>query len=312
MNQTSETKVQQDNQIILYKEIKTVITTRTIITTVVCEKINKNNNTTESIVLSTNNKHENLNKNTEIRNLSVNEINILQEKNELDAYNQTARTSNEIEVNSANLTSINRNDVQTNLEIIDDLRNEQHQQKPSTSNNKKSTKKTQISKKINQNQNKQIEKSSNLDESIIFILDQEEEILPPAPPSFNIITFTTSTSNNKLITTNHENTSVGPLNSSMSCTSNPVNDLIVSPITKSDFINSIEKKNKCKKLEVKIKRLLPIDFERFLEKQNKKKQNNQAKTDLSSLIMTNLAKKNNPSNKHDIKESFVKLKRMQM
>jgi len=311
VNETSsETKVQQDNQIILYKEIKTVITTRTIITTVVCEKINKNNNMTEFIVLSTNNKYENVNKNTEIRNLSENEINILQDKNELDVHNQTARTSNEIEVNSANFTSMNTNDVLTNLEIIDDLRNEQqlisndqHQQKPSTSNKKKSTKKSQISKKINQNENKQKEKSSNLDESIIFILDKEEEIPQPPPPSLI---------DDKSVTINHGNTSVGPLNSSMSSTSNPVNDLIVSPITKSDFINSIEKKNKCKKLEVRIKRLLPTDCERFLERKNKKKQNNQAKTDLSSLIMTNLAKKNNPSNKHDIKESFVKLKRMQM
>jgi len=303
VNETSsETKVQQDNQIILYKEIKTVITTRTIITTVVREKMNKNNNVSESIVLSTNNIYENVNNNTVIRNLSENETKILQ--------NQTARTSNEIEVNSANFTSMNTNDVLTNLEIIDDLRNEQqqipndqHQQKLSTSNNKKSTKKSQISKKINQNENKQKEKSSNLDESIIFILDKEEEIPQPPPPSLI---------DDKSVTINHGNTSVGPLNSSMSSTSNPVNDLIVSPITKSDFINSIEKKNKCKKLEVRIKRLLPTDCERFLEKKNKKKQNNQAKTDLSSLIMTNLAKKNNPSNKHDIKESFVKLKRMQM
>ena len=120
MNQTSsETKVQQDNQIILYKEIKTVITTRTIITTLVREKINKNNNMTESIVLSTNNKYENLNKNTEIRNLSENETKILQKQSpiiQIESDNQIS--SNEIEINSADLTSINtNNEVTENLSI---------------------------------------------------------------------------------------------------------------------------------------------------------------------------------------------------
>jgi hypothetical protein len=128
----SETEVKQDNQIILYKEIKTVITIRTIITTVVREKINKNNNFSESTVLFIKNK--NVNNNTEIRNLDQNPINFLQD-NELDVQNQTTITSNDL-----------------------------HQQKPSQSRIK-----SQISiVKFDKNENKQKEKSSNLDENIIF------------------------------------------------------------------------------------------------------------------------------------------------
>ncbi len=120
MNETSsETKVQQDNQIILYKEIKTVITTRTIITTVVREKMNKNNNVSESIVLSTNNIYENVNNNTVIRNLSENETKILQKQSpiiQIESDNQIS--SNEIEINLADLTSINtNNEVTENLSI---------------------------------------------------------------------------------------------------------------------------------------------------------------------------------------------------
>ena len=126
MNKTSSETIvqeQENNQIILYKEIKIAITTRTIITTVVCEKINKNNNMTESIVLSTNNKYENVNKNTEIRNLSENEINILQKQSpiiQIESDNQIA--SNEMEFNSDNLTLINtNNEVAENLSISSEL-----------------------------------------------------------------------------------------------------------------------------------------------------------------------------------------------